>query len=155
GWIYPEGDNEHPWCVILTELPAGAEGGDQLRYLASFDGYFFKLYKYKDKADKTHVAPLLIGHASLVRAEAEESSWLFLVAFLALVSGTVILVIALAWWLRRSDARVRAQLAEARKFEFVEPGMNGDTNPAPPNPPPEAHPSGSGDAPETEGGQPE
>src|SRR5713226_353770 len=77
GWVFdPEIYGANPVCVVFTELPAGLEPRDKLDVRVSFDGYYFKKYRYK-AADNWRDAPLLIGHTIIVKqmpakADAEE-----------------------------------------------------------------------------------
>src|SRR5262249_12989964 len=43
----------------------------------------------------------------------------------AVVGGTGVLIVALTWWFRRSDRRVRLRVAEAQAQGFVAPGEPG------------------------------
>jgi hypothetical protein len=129
GWMF---DAEHyganPLCVNFTELPEGLEPGDKLDIRVSFDGYFFKIYRYR-AADGMRDAPLLIGHTinlkqSPVKSDSEESSifsGMMTVTFLAVLGCVFFLAFVLTLWYRRSDRLVQARLQNAQASSFVPP----------------------------------
>jgi hypothetical protein len=129
GWIFGDEYFSNPYCVLFTELPAGVQIGEKVEYRVAFDGYFFKLYRYK-AGDSWRDAPLLIGRSLIPREEVsapsvEETgavSGLLLPAFLTVVVATALLGIGLTLWFRRGDRRVQARLSQARLSGFVEPG---------------------------------
>jgi hypothetical protein len=130
GWLTEDRDGRNLWCVIFTELPPGLELGDKLAQEVSFDGYFFKLYGYPrqlaDGKTEWHAAPLLIGHAPVLRPPAQaDSTWsmteALLPAFLGFVGGVIVLTAVLGWWFRRNDQRVRLRLEAARQAGVVVP----------------------------------
>jgi hypothetical protein len=127
-WIFGEAYFSNPYCVIATSVPESVPLADTLDHHVAFDGYFFKRYRYQ-AGDGWRDAPLLIGHALLDRESgvpdsAGSMAWL-LPALLTVVAGTVFLVVALSWWFRRSDRRVRMHLEMNRNVDFVEPGPHG------------------------------
>jgi hypothetical protein len=125
GWLFIPDYGANPVCVIFTELPAGLEPGDKLNVLASFDGYFFKKYRYK-AADTWRDAPLLIGHTITViqgpaKSDAEEGSsfsGLMAITFLVLLGAVFFLAFALTMWYRRSDRLVQTRLSNAQSSSF-------------------------------------
>jgi hypothetical protein len=151
-WLFnDESGYGNPFCAVFTELPPG------LKPSAKFDpsvpvvfaGYFFKKFRYQGPDKKYRDAPLLIGHTLTVRtggpapAEAGGSdNWaehLGLI-FLSVVAATVCVVVALTWWFRRADLRVRHRLLAARGArEFVPPPPDGA--PAPPEAAPPRRPA--------------
>src|SRR5260370_815927 len=82
GWIFGDAYFSNPYCVIATAVPKsiplwqieqGKTGqpkriwrGETLNHRVSFDGYFFKRYRYK-AGDGWRDPPLLIGPALLDR----------------------------------------------------------------------------------------
>ena len=136
GWIFdPDIYGANPVCVIFTDLPADLEPGDKLDVRVSFDGYFFKRYRYK-AADTWRDAPLLIGHTIIVnqkpaKPDAEEGgffSGFMAVTFLVLLGCVFFLAFALTMWYRRSDRLVQKRVTNAQASTFVEPGMAEETD---------------------------
>jgi hypothetical protein len=124
GWIFGDAYGSNPYCVIATALPNSTPLGETVEQRVSFDGYFFKRYRYK-AGDGWRDAPLLIGHSLSERespnATSESDVGYLLPLLIAVVVGTVLLVIGLNWWFRRGDRQLRAHLDQARKINFVEP----------------------------------
>jgi hypothetical protein len=136
GWIFdPEIYGANPVCVIFTDLPAGLEPGDKLDVRVSFDGYFFKRYRYK-AADTWRDAPLLIGHTIIVnqkpaKSDADEGgffSGFMAVTFLILLGCVFFLALLLTVWYRRSDRLVQTRVSKAQASGFIEPGAVEDEN---------------------------
>jgi hypothetical protein len=132
-WLFNDDSGYgNPFCAVFTELPPGLTPRDKFEPAqpVSFAGYFFKKFRYQGPDKKWRDAPLLIGHTLTVRAAgagpAAEAgdNWaehLGLI-FLGVVATTVCVVVALTWWFRRSDVRVRRRLLAARgAHEFVPP----------------------------------
>jgi hypothetical protein len=135
GWIMTDAFGENPVCIAFTDLPTGLTVDSQRKYndAVSFDGYFYKRYRYKaydnKKANEYRDAPLLIGRSPTGRfgasvANNEESDgwehnliWLFL----EVVGGAVLGLILLTLWFRYHDRRVRHRISASRKAEFVPP----------------------------------
>ncbi len=129
GWIFdPDNYGAHPVCVIFTVLPDGLEPGDKLDVRVSFDGYFFKKYRYQ-AADVLRDSPLLIGHTIIVKqapvkSDSEEGgffSGIMAVTFLAVLGGVFFLAFLLTLWYRRSDRVVQARLINAQASTFMLP----------------------------------
>lgn len=129
GWLFdPENYGANPACVIFTDLPAGLEPGDKLDVRVSFDGYFFKKYRYKG-ADVLRDSPLLIGHTIIlkqapVKSDSEEGgffSGFMAVTFLAVLGGVFFLAFLLTLWYRRSDRVVQTRLINAKGSTFMMP----------------------------------
>jgi hypothetical protein len=154
GWIALDGykDDLGPvLCAVdFTELPAGLAPAKAVDRRVGVDGFFFKVMKYDtrepapggidDKSPEGKVArlaPLFVAHTIEVRAVPAEPSSLWEVPA-AVVAGVVLLIlaaggawIAVSWWLRREDARVRARLKEMRPGAFggesaADAGLGGD-----------------------------
>jgi len=129
GWMFdPDRYGANPVCVVFTELPTGLEPGDKLDVKASFDGYFFKKYRYK-AADGLRDSPLLIGHTITLKqapanSDSEEGgffSGMLAVTFLAVLGGVFFLAFLLTLWYRRSDRLVQTRLLNAQASTFVMP----------------------------------
>jgi hypothetical protein len=143
-WIFnPEKFGADPWCILFTELPAGIKVGENKALSVSFDGYFFKRYRYEsrntNKGEHWRTAPLLIGRtivltaSSMPQAAEEPDDWAgpLVHVFLGLVVGSIALAFGLGWWFRRNDRRVRARVSVAREREFE---LNGTMMTAPEEP---------------------
>jgi hypothetical protein len=153
-WVFdPNQFGSDPWCILFTELPAGMKVGESKSRAISFDGYFFKRYKYEsrntNKAEHWRTAPLLIGRtvvltepAPLPAAE-ESDNWAgpLVHIFLGLVVGSIFLAFGLGWWFRRGDRRVRARVSVAREREFELNGTMTAVSEQPLGPPPIAFPA--------------
>ncbi len=71
-WIFGAASVSDPTCVILSELPAGLEPGEDIRNVwITCDGYFFKRYAYesaevdeKTKKPVKRLAPLIIARTA-------------------------------------------------------------------------------------------
>jgi hypothetical protein len=131
GWIFGDAYFSNPYCIIATSVPESIQRGETLNHRVAFDGYFFKRYRYK-AGDGWRDAPLMIGHALLDRQAASagsdaDSSFtsLLLPGLVMILITTVVLVIALNWWFRRGDRRVRTHLDMNRSANFVEPRPDG------------------------------
>jgi hypothetical protein len=143
GWAFDANYGANPVCLVFPELPAGLSVAERLDEDVTFDGYFFKKYRYQSADSKpgyAREAPLFIGHSPVLRrgpaaAAAPPAAWStpLLIGFLGLLLATGVLAFGLHWWFRRGDRRVRDRLAGVRHREFVEPGSPGlpDTTPSP------------------------
>jgi hypothetical protein len=127
GWVFAEPYFNNPFCIIASEIGPGVTVGEQLHQRVSFDGYFFKRFRYK-AGDSVRDAPILIGRSIEVAAAQsaeEEPAWSFsrlaLPAFLTLFAVTAGVCVGLTWWFRRGDDRVRRRLAAAREATFTPP----------------------------------
>lgn len=131
-WIFPNGvrDND-PLCVVLSEPPAGVEPAVDITpgIPVSTAGYFFKIVEYQSNEpnpkDKTRTlyrrAPLLVGRSAVVTREpAVGPSSVTDLLTVSLVFGGVVLVglLALTYWLRRTDAGSRRVNALRRKNPY-------------------------------------
>ncbi len=129
GWLFdPDRYGANPVCVVFTDLPAGLEPSDKLDVKVTFNGYFFKKYRYK-AADVLRDAPLLIGHTIILKqvpvdTDSEEGgffSGMMAVTFLAVLGGVFFLAFLLTLWYRRSDRLVQTRLINAQASTFVMP----------------------------------
>jgi hypothetical protein len=124
GWMFSKLYGVNPVCMIFTELPPGVSVAEQMQVEVSFDGYFFKKYRYKAADSKPGTArevPLVIGHGPVVEQQAAATapaasvwSGSLLIILLVLVLGTFGLAVGLHWWFRRGDSQVRRRVADAR-----------------------------------------
>jgi hypothetical protein len=137
GWIFEDGDSQHPWCVKFTELPPGVPVAEKLDVPVAFDGYFFKKYGYESAGRQFREVPLLIGHAPAVRqmpAEAGESGATTFGRYLlpgvfAVIASTALLILTLGWWFRRGDRRVWTRLEGTRDRGYPEPPHANSSDP--------------------------
>src|SRR5262249_46115029 len=47
GWVFDDAYYDNPFCVIVSEIDPPLQIGERLSCRISFDGYFFKRYRYK------------------------------------------------------------------------------------------------------------
>lgn len=64
-WIFTADSSNHPYRVILTELPRELDPGENLRKQVRVTGYFFKREGYASGGGM-HVAPTLLAHRILL-----------------------------------------------------------------------------------------
>lgn len=165
GWIALDGykDDLGPVLSVVdfTELPAGLTPANAVDRHVGVDGYFFKVVKYDtrepapggvtEKAPEGRVArlaPLFVGRTVQPRAEAASAPSNLWEVPAAVVAGSILLIfsaaaawLAVSWWLRREDARVRTRLQQLRPGAFAgesaadagfnESGGNNDPDPEP------------------------
>jgi hypothetical protein len=128
GWVFDaELYGANPMAIVFTKLPPGIPVAPKIENIrVSFDGYFFKKWRYQ-AGDGTREVPVLIGHTVVVDhlAVAGKDSGLsfsttLLAIFLGLLLFTVVLTVGLHWIYRRGDRRVRTRLEDARPAAFLE-----------------------------------
>lgn len=158
-WVFDQRYAVNPYCVLLTDLPEGMVASGPVDYEVSFDGYFWKRYRYKSvdtqKANEFRDAPLLIGHTFVFRelppgapgGPIDWSGWL-LPAFMGVLAVTVVFITALLWWFRREDRIVQRRVT-ALYGEFVEPTPDPEPPVAAPVHPPHRNRSASTSEPRT------
>jgi hypothetical protein len=133
GWIFGVTYKSTPWCVVFTDLPAGIKVGEDVEYQVKFYGYFFKKYRYR-ASDTDYYTPLLVGRTIELKNKTASKglagtfSDSFVVGITALIGGTAVLVVGLAWWFRRGDRRLRTRLADVHGQPVLEPA-SGETVP--------------------------
>jgi hypothetical protein len=133
GWIMTDAQGRNPLCAVFTDLPDGLTVDNERKYNepVSFDGYFYKRYRYKagdsKKPHEYRDAPLLIGHSltgQFGASEAgEEDKWgqNLIWIFLGVVASAGVGVIVLTFWFRYQDRRVRHRLHASRNRDFGSP----------------------------------
>jgi hypothetical protein len=136
-WIFNDAFGQNPFVAVFPLLPARMNdlvGQDKIKNTlveVSFDGYFYKKFRYKaaDSKEKTaREAPVFIGRTLVLRSrpgaaepEGEDWSGQMMAVFLGIVGLGVVVVVGLTWWFRRSDERVRRRLVASRHPEFLPP----------------------------------
>jgi hypothetical protein len=121
GWMFTPTSDNHPYRVLVTELPPDLSTGTQLEVPVEFTGYFIRRYGYLAQGGETS-APMLIGKTFRLLPRpappdpriGEDLSW-FVLGFLLAVG----LVFGLLLWrFIVSDRKFRNsrmhQLVEAR-----------------------------------------
>ena len=126
-WIF-DGDNGiRPYCVVLTELPAGLEPAAKMTVRVSFDAFFFKKGDYEAtdlKDTQRRIAPLFVGRTLKVfpRDKPDTSKGdALLIAGTSFLLVTLVAIFGSALWYRRNDRRMQLRLKAARSSEFVAP----------------------------------
>jgi hypothetical protein len=135
GWIYdPKNYGANPMCLVFSELPAGVKEGKN-NVAISFDGYFFKLLRYKSgertqKGEVSRLAPLLMGKTITVRKfdttvmeQGLTTGKSMVMGFLGLLLATMAIALGVAYYYRRGDKVVRTRIATASNVSFTEPTM--------------------------------
>jgi hypothetical protein len=139
-WVFYDLQGLNPFCCIFTELPAslrrfvGQERLADREVEVAFDGYFYKKFRYKaadSKPSTARDAPVFVGRALVLLTPpappAEPDDWgtHMMLVFVGVVAFVVAAGVALTWWFRRSDERVRRRLRDAREPGVVlpEPGV--------------------------------
>lgn len=145
GWIITDAFGENPVCIAFTDLPPGLTVDNQRKYNdpVSFDGYFYKRYRYKagdsKKVNEYRDAPLLIGHTpigkfgtNVVHDDFEGWEHHLIWVFLEVVGGAVLGLIILTLWYRYHDRRIRRRIHASRHADFVPPSEEAiETEPRP------------------------
>jgi hypothetical protein len=120
GWIFSDLYAGYAYCVLFTELPADLAVAESLDRRVSFDGYFYKVYRYR-AGDGVRRSPLLIGRTIKMPPVAEGPTPLSseggrslqLIGVVTLVSLALLALIALGF--RWADRRIRQRIAAARR----------------------------------------
>jgi hypothetical protein len=142
GWIALDGykDDLGPvLCAVdFTELPAGLTPANAVDRHVSVDGFFFKEMKYDTREPMpggvtpqspdgkvARLAPLFVARTVRMQAAPAANAVGWEMPAAAVTGSVLFVVIAAAgwlgvsWWMRRSDARVRARLQQLRPGAFA------------------------------------
>jgi hypothetical protein len=128
GWVHLNHYGGVFVCVLFTELQPGLKPAEVLNVPVAFDAYFFKRISYetRETPKTTRLAPLLIGRTITPRPEPADAGTLWavpgavLAGTLGLAGGAIGAGLAVAWWFRREDRKVRARLRLARPAAFAD-----------------------------------
>lgn len=134
-WVFNEAFGTNPFCLVFTVWPEGLSrdllGQPKINEVVriSFDGFFFKNYRYKskDRNGTLRETPLVVGRSLVVHPAGDEEPssaagniYLLLYLFVASVVGLIFGIFGLTYWYRRSDRRMQQRL-QAHMPEFVLP----------------------------------
>jgi hypothetical protein len=131
GWLFPKDDpNGQPICIQFTELPKGMEAKGRCDYWVAFDGYYFKLMKYRSEEKYAsgnrvwRLSPLLIGHAPRFVPSPDSGGFTFGGTLVPAIVGLVVVIAAvtfgLTYWFRQGDREVRQHLATPKANPFTD-----------------------------------
>jgi hypothetical protein len=131
-WIFREGHYDYPpICVLVSDPPPGLTPAEDIRDVTvSFDGYFFKRFRYDAADKKARLAPLVIGHTMKLKAPVVNAgdtatfsafSKYFVPFGIALALLMVGAIVAISRYFRRGDRAIRARLRDRTAIDFVEP----------------------------------
>lgn len=117
-WIFSNLYREYSYCVLFSELPPGLTVSERLDVPVTFDGYFFKNYRFA-AGDGPRRAPLLIGRTIDVVAAPSKPTLLDEMTRSLPSILTVLLVViglggGLVLWMRAADRRTKARIEKAR-----------------------------------------
>jgi hypothetical protein len=147
GWVHPDDRSSagHLVCVLFSELPKGLTPSESMEVPVKFDGYFFKVFKYKgrdldDPAKPNRsmrLAPVLIGRtisADLAPRTAvrEQFQYTFVPMLIAAVGGLLGVAALLSWVFRRGDRAHRDRVAvyQSNPNPFDRPAPDAEPGPA-------------------------
>lgn len=126
GWIFQELYGANPTCVIFTTLPAGLSIFEKDDIPVSFQGYFFKKYRYRTASSSKDLAwkdaPLIIGRTinllpkSALSPPIDDSEWAknLLPSFLGFIIFVVTFMVGLGYWFRKTDKAVKSRLKKVQ-----------------------------------------
>lgn len=115
-WVFSDLYQDYAHCVLFTELPADVPVAESLDRRVRFDGYFYKIYRYR-AGDGERRAPLLVGRT--IQAVPEPSGGATLPGHQSLlviggaIVGSLLLLAVIGWMFQRSDRRTRQRLLRA------------------------------------------
>jgi hypothetical protein len=134
GYIINNDLGPHPYRVLFTEWPANLPrdvlGEKMPREVdVEFDGYFYKKYRYEagDSRGKPRECPMLIGHSLRVlkmpEVVVEDTWWAYqlIYVFLGGIGVVLLIIVALTFWFRHTDSRLRRRLQATRAKDLVLP----------------------------------
>ena len=137
-WIYVPG-SQFPFCLVVSELPAGVAPGEDLNLRVSVDAYYFKLFRYESRQDKGdgkkqwNQAPLFLGRtfesAGPMTTDVAPYSGSMLATIVAVLAGLALTVAGFAWWYRRGDRHIKG--LAARRLQEISPFENEAAQPVP------------------------
>jgi hypothetical protein len=136
GWIFLDRPGP-PVVVIFPELPPELKVGDYARPpRVTFDGYFFKKYRYrsgeKDRAGNYKVMNTLLFIGPTLAVQSRQARTAPAVSPLAgpvlygvigFVGFTIVLLLVIGLWYRRSDRPIRARLQALQGERFLTEGL--------------------------------
>ena len=128
-WVYVQGPSKPRLvCVVVTELPAGIQPGENQNVKVAFDAYYFKLWHYETRKVKDpskdpdkhewHRAPLLLGKTFEVTGTVTAETTYTPGAMYGIIGGLAALALAalgMGLWFRRGDKNIRS--AARQKIE--------------------------------------
>jgi hypothetical protein len=125
GWIFSEQYREYSYCVLFTELPSEMKVAEDLDKRVRFEGYFYKVYRFR-AADGPRRAALLIGRTISLRTNpTSDSIWTATGSVMSATIGLVVIALAglaaLVWWFRHDDHKSRQAVQKARGFPQQDP----------------------------------
>ena len=134
GWIFLDRPGP-PVVVIFTELPPAFKLGDYAQPpRVTFDGYFFKKYRYrsgeKDRAGNfkamntlLFIGPTLAVPSRPARPAASPLPRPVLYGVIVFIGFTIALLVVVSLWYRRSDRQIRARLQALQGERFLTEGL--------------------------------
>lgn len=135
-WGPTDESKSYPYCVVVSELPAGLPVGGEVEYDVEFVGYFLKMMRF-EAFDKPRPAPLLLGRirslgspASRQKAAAQGDGWIWTGA------GAIVLVGGAWLWImiskRKNPAMERTSISEASVESWLTNLPPDEHSPVPP-----------------------
>jgi hypothetical protein len=135
GWIFLDRPGP-PVVVIFTDLPPNFKLGDYAQApRVTFDGYFFKKYRYrsgekdskgnfKDMVTLLLIGPTLVQPARTPRTAPVASPLRgpVLYGVIGFVGFTIALLVIVSLWYRRNDRQIRARLQALQGERFLTEG---------------------------------
>jgi hypothetical protein len=134
GWLLADGSVTNPFGILASEIGPGLKPGEKLDREVTFTGYFFKRYRYQ-AGDGWRDAPLLIGRSIEPTSPTPASTppallgSVYMPLIFGILGTTLVLALALAWYLRQGDRQVRVRLEELRGQQVKKVGGEGEENP--------------------------
>jgi hypothetical protein len=109
----------YSYCCLLTELPPNIPVAEELNEKVTFDGYFYKIYRFR-AGDTTRRAPLMIGRSIALRHDEQtpvslaDEAFMTLPLLLAGLIGLIAIAAGIVLWFHWSDRRTKLRLEAAR-----------------------------------------
>lgn len=124
GWVFTDTPGSNPVSVIITDLPPELKLGEDINYRVSFDGYFFKRYRYvsgKGPRDTLlFIAPTFKTAGVPPPPDVPEvTTFGNMPGGVVLVAGALLLatfavILGLNIWFRRGDRKIHHRIDELR-----------------------------------------